>query len=191
MLQLSEADERALLGLARHALEEAARKGCLAEVAPVSGALEENCGAFVTIHKGGRLRGCIGYVDPLKPLYQTVRECALAAALHDPRFDPVTADELPELRVEISVLSPLQDISIDQLEIGRHGLLVSQGFQRGLLLPQVAVEWEWDRDRFLEEACLKAGLPPGAWRQGARIQAFTARIFGEPAGHSESVWHAA
>ncbi len=191
MLQLSEADERALLGLARHALEEAVWKGRLTEVAPASGALEGKCGAFVTIHKGGRLRGCIGYVEPLKPLYQTVRECALAAALHDPRFDPVTADELQELRVEISVLSPLQDISIDQVEIGRHGLVVSQGAQRGLLLPQVAVEWHWGRDRFLEEACLKAGLPPSAWRQGARIQAFTARVFGEPAGHPESAWHAA
>lgn len=181
MLQLNEADERALLGLARQALEEAARKGRLSEAGPPSGALEEKCGAFVTIHKAGRLRGCIGYVEPLRPLYQTVRECAFAAALRDPRFDPVTADELSELHLEISVLSPLQEISAEALEIGRHGLLVSQGFHRGLLLPQVAVEWHWDRNQFLEEACLKAGLPPGAWQHGARIQAFTAQVFSEPA----------
>jgi len=179
-LQLSEADERALLGLARQALEEAARRGRLTEAGARSGTLEEKCGAFVTIHKAGRLRGCIGYVEPLKPLYQTVRECAFAAARHDPRFDPVTAEELPELHLEISVLSPLREISPEEIEIGRHGLLVSQGFHRGLLLPQVAVEWHWDRNQFLHEACLKAGLPPGAWQHGAKIQAFTAQVFSEP-----------
>jgi uncharacterized protein (TIGR00296 family) len=103
----------------------------------------------------------------------------MAAALHDPRFSPVSAKELSALRLEISVLSPLEDIAPEQVEVGRHGLLVSRGGQRGLLLPQVAVEWEWDGEHFLAETCLKAGLPPDAWQHGARIQAFTAQVFKE------------
>lgn len=190
-MQLSEADQRTLLRLARQALEEAVRHGRLSEVELPPGFLHERCGAFVTLHKGPRLRGCIGYIEALKPLGQTVRECALAAALHDPRFNPVTPDELPELHLEVSVLSALEEIRPDQIEIGRHGLLVSKDLQRGLLLPQVAVEWEWDRERFLDEACAKAGLPPGAWRSGAKIQAFTAQVFREPLGDSRSTPHAA
>jgi AmmeMemoRadiSam system protein A len=134
----------------------------------------------VTLRKGKRLRGCIGYVEALKPLYSTVRECAVAAALQDPRFDPLSPEELPGLRIEISVLSPLEDIQPEQVAVGRHGLLISQGLRRGLLLPQVPLEWNWDREHFLEETCMKAGLPPDAWREGARIQAFTAQVFEEP-----------
>jgi AmmeMemoRadiSam system protein A len=182
MLPLTEADQQALLRLAREALAQSVRQHRLAPVEEPPGALREKCGAFVTLHKAGRLRGCIGYVEALKPLYQTVRECALSAALHDPRFDPVTARELPLLLVEISVLSPLVDITAEQIVVGQHGLLVSEGRSRGLLLPQVAVEWGWDRERFLEETCLKAGLEPDAWRRGARIQAFTAQVFSERSG---------
>lgn len=180
MLPLNEADQQRLLQLAREALEESVREFELKDVEDPGGALGEECGAFVTLWKGGRLRGCIGYIEARKPLYQTVRECALSAALRDPRFDPVNPEELPVLRLEISVLSPLFDISPDQVEMGRHGLMVSRGVQRGVLLPQVAVEWKWDRERFLEETCMKAGLPPDAWRHGARIQAFTAQAFGAP-----------
>lgn len=181
MSPLTAADQQILLRLARQVLEEhlGCRPAPAVEAPP--GPLRENCGAFVTLHKGKRLRGCIGYLEALKPLDQTVRECALAAALRDPRFEPVTAEELPELCLEISVLSPLSDISPDEVEVGRHGLLVSRGFQRGVLLPQVAVEWKWDRERFLGETCLKAGLPPDAWRHGARVQAFTAQVFSESA----------
>jgi AmmeMemoRadiSam system protein A len=109
-----------------------------------------------------------------------VRECARAAALDDPRFDPVTPAELSSLHIEISILSPLVDIAPQQVEVGRHGLLVSRGGRRGLLLPQVAEEWNWNREQFLQETCLKAGLPADAWQHGARIQAFTAQILREP-----------
>ncbi len=191
MLPLTEADEQTLLRLARQAVEEAVLHHRLSDVEPPQGALREKSGAFVTLHKAGRLRGCIGYVEAVKPLCETVRECAFAAALRDPRFEPVTIDELPAVRLEISVLSPLQEIAPEQIEVGRHGLLVSRGFQRGLLLPQVAIEWKWDRERFLEEACIKAGLPPDTWRQGVKIQAFTARVFSEPPDLPCSAHHAA
>ncbi len=192
MLQLDESNRQRLLHLARLALEEGVRKRELAEMEEEpEGALREFRGAFVTLWKAGRLRGCIGYVEAQKPLYQTVRECAIAAALRDPRFDPVIADELPALALEISVLSPLTDVAPDQVEVGLHGLMISRGPQRGLLLPQVAVEWKWDRERFLQETCLKAGLPPEAWRHGARIQAFTAEAFRGTARSNRPTHHAA
>ncbi|MFB3922145.1 MAG: AmmeMemoRadiSam system protein A [Terriglobia bacterium] len=191
MLPLSEGEQSTLLLLARRSLEAAVGEGCPPQVDAPSGVLNENRGAFVTLFKGGRLRGCIGYVEPQKPLYQAVAECALAAALHDPRFDPVRPSELPSIHLEVSVLSPLEDITPDKIEVGRHGLLVSRGFYRGLLLPQVAVEWKWDARKFLEETCTKAGLPTDAWRHGARIQAFTAQIFGETRRAARSSPHAA
>jgi len=186
MSPLTEPEQQILLKLARGALQESVRRHALPETEELPAALREPCGAFVSLHKGERLRGCIGYVEPLKPLFVTVRECAMAAALRDPRFEPVTAKELPSLRLEISVLSPLADVAPDEIEVGRHGLLVSRGALRGLLLPQVAVEWKWDRERFLEETCLKAGLPPDAWRHGARLQAFTAQVFEEQPQHAFS-----
>ena len=180
MWQLNEADQEELLRYARQALEEAVRTHRLSAIPEPHGRLGDQGGAFVTLHKAGRLRGCIGYIEAARPLYQTVRDCALAAALHDPRFSPVTPDELDSLRLEISVLSPLTEIRPEQIEVGLHGLLISMGFQRGLLLPQVAVEWKWDRERFLAETCLKAGLPRDAWKHGATLQAFTAQLFSEP-----------
>jgi AmmeMemoRadiSam system protein A len=189
MPPLSESQQQLLLRLARQALEECVRNpaaGGAPDIDPQDGALLERRGVFVTLHKSGRLRGCIGNIEPSKPLYQTVCECARSAALRDPRFDPVQPEELPQLHVEISVLSPMEDIRPEQVEVGRHGLLISRGFRRGLLLPQVASEFNWDRKEFLEETCLKAGLPPDAWEQGARIQAFTAQVFGEPRGAARS-----
>ena len=182
MWQFSEAEQQELLRLARQALEESVRHHRLSKVEEHQGPLGEKCGAFVTLHKADRLRGCIGYVEAVRPLCQTVRECARAAALEDLRFSPVTPDELDSLRLEISALSPLTEIRPEQVEVGRHGLLISRGFQRGLLLPQVPVEWKWDRERFLSETCLKAGLPTDAWKHGATIQAFTAQVFREPEG---------
>ena len=179
MSQLTDAEKDRLLELARKALEEAVRWGRLSGVAEPLESLRTPCGAFVTLTKGGRLRGCIGHIDARKPLYATVRECARAAALDDPRFPPVTPPELSLLHLEISILSPLLDIAPQQVEVGRHGLLISRGAQRGLLLPQVAVEWNWDREQFLAETCLKAGLPGNAWQHGARIQAFTAEVLRE------------
>jgi AmmeMemoRadiSam system protein A len=179
MLPLAEPEQQLLLRLAYQALEESVRTGALPEIEKPAGAPEEKCGAFVTLHKQGNLRGCVGYIESPKPLYQTVRECARAAALHDTRFDPVEPEELPLLHLEISVLSPLEVIAPEKVEVGRHGLLVSLGYQRGLLLPQVATEWKWDAERFLRETCRKAGLPEDAWCRGARIQAFTAQVFAE------------
>ena len=183
MSPLNESQQQFLLRLARQAVEESVRNppgGRPPQVEEPEGPLAASCGAFVTLHKGGRLRGCIGNIEASRPLYQTVGECARSAALRDPRFEPVSPDELPLLHVEISVLSPMEEIRPEDMEVGRHGLLISSGFQRGLLLPQVAVEFNWGREEFLEETCLKAGLPPDAWKHGAKIQAFTAQVFGEP-----------
>ena len=180
MSQLTEAQKDQLLELARTALEEAVLSGKVSEVTEPEEALEAPCGAFVTLTRRGRLRGCIGHIEAVRPLYATVRECARAAALDDPRFDPVTPAELPFLHIEISILSPLVDIAPQEVEVGRHGLLISAGGRRGLLLPQVAEEWNWNREQFLQETCMKAGLPADAWQHGARIQAFTAQIVKEP-----------
>jgi len=180
MLQLNDAQKDRLLELARTALEEAVRSGKVPEMAESEEALETPCGAFVTLTRRGRLRGCIGHIEAARPLYATVRECARAAALYDPRFEPVTPAELSSLHIEISILSPLVDIAAQEVEVGRHGLLISRGGRRGLLLPQVAEEWNWNREQFLQETCLKAGLPADAWQHGARIQAFTAQILKDP-----------
>ena len=136
-------------------------------------------GAFTTLHLHGRLRGCVGYVVPTHSLYRTVAETAQAAAFDDPRFAPVTAEETPYLEVEISVLSPLHPIRPEDVVIGVHGLVVAKDRHRGLLLPQVPVQWQWDRETFLAQTCLKAGLPADAWMQDIDLQAFTAEVFGE------------
>jgi uncharacterized protein len=180
MSPLSEIDQRTLLRMAREAIAEAIQHHRLPEILEPAEALRQPCGAFVTLRKGKRLRGCIGYIEAVKPLYSTVRECAVAAALNDPRFPPLTFPELPALNLEISVLSPLVEIAPEGVEVGKHGLMISLGNSRGLLLPQVAVERKWNRDRFLQETCLKAGLPPDAWQHGAKIRAFTAQLFEEP-----------
>jgi len=180
MLQLTDDQKDRLLELARAALEAAVGSGKVSEMAESAEALKTPCGAFVTLTRRGRLRGCIGHIEAARPLYATVRECARAAALDDPRFDPVTPAELSSLQIEISILSPLVDIAPHEVEVGRHGLLISDGGRRGLLLPQVAEEWNWNREQFLQETCMKAGLPADAWQHGARIQAFTAQIVKEP-----------
>jgi len=180
MLPLTETDQQTLLRMAREALGGYMNFAEIPKIPEPAGALLEPCGAFVTLRKGRNLRGCIGVTAANRPLYITVRECAVWAALHDPRFPPVVKREVRGLNLEISVLSPLSDIAPEDIEVGRHGLFISRGALRGLLLPQVAVELKWDREQFLEETCRKAGLPPDAWRQGARIQAFTAQVFDEP-----------
>jgi hypothetical protein len=189
MLPLTETDQRTLLRLAREALVGYLNSSEIPKIPDPGEALRQHCGAFVTLRKGNNLRGCIGVTEASKPLYITVRECAVWAALHDPRFPPVSKREVGGLNIEISVLSPLFGIAPENIEVGQHGLLISRGAIRGLLLPQVAVQWNWDRQKFLEETCGKAGLPPDAWRQGARIQAFTAQVFEEP--HSARSSHPA
>lgn len=177
-VEFSTAERRFLLRLAHQSIEAALEEHGLDLAAP-SEHLAEQRGAFTTLHLGGKLRGCIGYVFATQPLYATVAETARAAAFDDPRFQPVSREEAPELKIEISVLSPLKPVLPDDVVVGKHGLVVMQGSRRGLLLPQVPVEWGWDRETFLSQTCLKAGLAPDAWRRGAELQAFTAEVFGE------------
>jgi len=141
--------------------------------------LMEPRGVFTTLYIGDQLRGCVGYALPIRPLYRAVGETARAAAFEDSRFWPVTPEEARELKISLSVLSPLFPIRAEQVEIGRHGLVISDGARRGLLLPQVPVEHGWDRETFLEQTCRKAGLPKDAWRKSAAIEAFSAEVFGD------------
>jgi AmmeMemoRadiSam system protein A len=173
------AEERLLLLRAAHDSIEAAFRNCdIPEGAP-SAHLAEPRGAFTTLYLQGHLRGCVGYVFPVVPLYRTVIETARAAAFEDTRFYPVTAHEAPELEVHLSVLSLMQPVRAEEVEVGRHGLLISMAGARGLLLPQVAVEQGWDRITFLQQTCGKAGLSPDAWQRGALIEVFTAEVFGD------------
>ncbi len=172
-------EERRLLLRLAHEIIEAALDGREVDTTPPTDHLAQPRGAFTTLHLAGQLRGCVGYVMPVHPLYRTVAETALAAAFHDTRFYPVRQEEAPQLEIEISVLSLLQPIEVDDIEIGRHGLVVTFGSRRGLLLPQVPVEHHWDVKTFLEETCHKAGLPPDAWERGATLEAFTAEVFGD------------
>jgi AmmeMemoRadiSam system protein A len=181
MEQFLTAEERStLLEAARRAIEDGLGGGCLAR-GGAAGALGERRGAFVTLTRGGRLRGCIGFVTAQRPLLETVREAARAAAFHDPRFPPVRASELPEIRLEISVLEPPRPVSdLAEIQVGRHGLIVRRGPRSGLLLPQVAEEYGWDRETFLSHTCAKAGLPEDSWREaGTQLEIFGAEVFGE------------
>jgi AmmeMemoRadiSam system protein A len=177
-------EERALLLRLVHQAIAAALRGDSASAGPAPASfshLDQPRGVFVTLHLDGQLRGCVGFIQATRGLYQTVAEAALNAAFHDPRFLPVSTEEAPRLEVEISVLSPPQPILPQEIVVGRHGLVVARGLYRGLLLPQVAVEQEWNAATFLEQTCVKAGLPTDAWKRGATLQAFTAEVFGEGA----------
>lgn len=177
---LSEAERKAILELARQAVEEAVCHNRLPKEAPKTGVLERRCGVFVTLHVAKRLRGCIGVIETKERLSESIARCAASAALEDPRFRPVRPEEMQDLEIEVSLLSSLERIDPTEIEIGKHGLLVEQGFYRGLLLPQVATEHHLDRERFLKETCYKAGLPADAWKSPAtRIYGFTCEILSE------------
>jgi AmmeMemoRadiSam system protein A len=176
---LDAAQRKELLGIARRALDRYLGEGKIPSEEGARGKLAAPGAAFVTLTKNGRLRGCIGYTEAVAPLFKVVQECAVAAATEDPRFPPVSTNEIPSLRVEVSVLTPLVPIRPEEVEVGRHGLMVARGRMRGLLLPQVPVEFGWDRETFLDQTCVKAGLPPSAWRHGATLRAFTAEVFCE------------
>lgn len=179
---LSSTDRRELLHLARQSIEAHLQGKKLSLPDPSSPVLKERRGAFVTLHEAGGLRGCIGFMQPLKPLYETISEMAAAAAFDDTRFNPVTASELPRLEIEISVLSVLVKIDDPQkIVMGRHGVLVESRGYSGVFLPQVATETGWSREEFLDNLCLhKAGLPAKTWRDKAtNIYVFTAEIFSE------------
>jgi AmmeMemoRadiSam system protein A len=180
MFPLSESAQSELLSLCRNRLEEFLKHGRKVLNEANSPELLERRGVFVTLHTHGELRGCIGIPEPASPLFQAAQECALSAARSDPRFSPITEVELPDVQIEISVLTLLEDVdSIDSIVIGVHGLLLNHQGRRGLLLPQVPVEHGWDRETFLEQLCRKAHLPATAWKEGAKIQRFSAFVFGE------------
>jgi len=178
-LGLTDREKQVLHTIARSAIEAGFTGKTLPEPTPLSETLREKRGAFVTLHKGGDLRGCIGYIRAQKPLYQTIQEMARAAAFQDTRFKPVTKDELKDLAIEISVLTPLKKIArIEEIAVGTHGIYIVKDFHSGLLLPQVATENKWDRETFLRHTCTKAGLPDNAWQESdAEIYIFSADIF--------------
>ncbi|MDP9146438.1 MAG: AmmeMemoRadiSam system protein A [Acidobacteriota bacterium] len=180
MPYLSEADRQNLLQLARRAITEAVSLRQLPENIPDHGIFAERRSVFVTVHVRGKLRGCIGVTEGDEPLGQAITRCAASAATHDTRFPPVRADELASLQIEISLLSGLAPIRLEEIEIGRHGLVISQSDRRGLLLPQVAPEHGLTREEFLAETCRKAGLPRDAWQLAStRIEGFTCDVFSE------------
>ncbi len=176
--EFSKSERDLLLKLARRAIESALDHTILALDAP-SSHLAEPRGAFTTLYHEGELRGCVGHVVAESSLYRTVAETAQAAAFQDTRFSPLTRAELPGLSVSLSILSPMEEIQAEEVEVGKHGLLVTLAGRRGLLLPQVPVEHKWDRIQFLEHTCRKAGLPADAWKQSAKLEAFTAEVFGD------------
>lgn len=180
MSPLADREKQLLLELARRALTAGVEKRESIPDLPADEALRQPGGAFVTLHRRGRLRGCVGQLPSKEPLVEVVAHCAKAAALEDPRFKPVRADEIAEIEIELSILSGLEDVTLGRIEAGKHGLVVSRGWQRGVLLPQVATEFKWQAARFLEETCVKAGLEREAWKDPqTRIQAFTAEVFSE------------
>jgi AmmeMemoRadiSam system protein A len=177
----SDADRALLLKIAREAIAAHLNPEFRFAISNLQSAiLARPGGAFVTIHKRGDLRGCIGHVEPLEPLGQVVPRCAVSAASSDPRFPPMAPDELDAVDIEISLLEPLEPVAGAQdILVGRHGLVVERGWQRGLLLPQVATEWKWSAEDFLAHTCQKAGLPRDAWKKDAKIWRFEAEVFGE------------
>ena len=181
-LGLSAKDKKTLMQIARTTIEKRVKGEKVPEFTVESPILKEKRGAFVTIHKHGQLRGCIGYIEAIKPLYITIREMAEAAALNDPRFPPVSPQELPSLDLEISVLTPLKKIKdTNEIVIGKHGILLKKGYHQGVFLPQVATEQGWDRITFLNEVCGKAGIyDPNCWKEkDVEIYIFSAEVFKE------------
>ena len=179
--ELSNPNRTWLLAWARQSIHNYLIKHPEGEPQEIPPEVEVLRGAFVTLRlKSGPLRGCIGTFEASQPLWSTIRQMGISAATRDPRFPVLSPMELTQCDIEISVLSPRQTIGPDEIEVGKHGLWVSQGHRRGVLLPQVASEYGWDSQRFLSETCVKAGLSPAAWEAGeTTIEAFTAEVFGE------------
>ena len=178
---LAQDERQVLLEIARTAIENQLLGVKAKAFSPKGSGLVAKRGAFVTLTEEGNLRGCIGRIEPQEPLFQTVAEMARAAAFQDSRFPPLTLSELPKTVIEVSILSPLERLTdIHTLEVGRHGLVVRRGFASGLLLPQVASHNRWSAEEFLDQACLKAGLPMGGFREpGTELFTFSAEVFSE------------
>jgi len=182
-MDLSKDEKILLLKLARQSLESSVQRKAMEPAKDVPAKFKENCGAFVTLTKNHELRGCIGYILPVAPLYETVIEMAKAAALHDNRFNPVEPSELKDIELEISVLTPPEDIpSIKEFIIGKHGIIINLRGRQAVFLPQVAVEQKWDKETTLKHLCLKAGLEPDAWKDSEMsFRVFEAIVFEEKA----------
>lgn len=180
-MNLTDEEKLELLRIARRSITSVVNGWGLPEVEPKTENLKTPCGAFVTLTINDNLRGCIGYVEPVKSLAEAVNEVAAKSAVEDPRFPPVEPDEVDKLEIEISVLSPLKLVkSIDEIKVGEHGIMIKKGWRRGLLLPQVAIEHNLTKEEFLEHTCLKAGLYPDCWKdKNTEIYVFTAVIFKE------------
>lgn len=180
-MELTAKEKDTLLDIAKKAIVAKVNHKDIPKLTVDSEKLQEKRGAFVTLKKHGKLRGCIGYIKAYKPVGETVQEMAIAAAFHDPRFPSLKPDEVRDLTFEISVLSPLKRIDdINEIEVGKHGLYIVRGYKSGLLLPQVAIEYQWDRKTFLKETCYKAGLSMDAWMdKETEIYIFSADYFGD------------
>lgn len=184
---LSIEDGKFLVMLARRTIESHLRGEKTPPVPKVGAKLRERCGVFVTLTKEGKLRGCIGHPLPTSPLIEAVMDSAVSSAVRDPRFPPVALDELPDIQIEVSVLTPPEFIKVkdsreypEHVEVGKHGLIVECAGYAGLLLPQVPIEWGWDAEEFLSQTCMKAGLTPDCWlREDTRLSRFSAQIFAE------------
>lgn len=184
-VELTASDKKDLLGIARESITAHLEKRSPV-LPPCRPSMTPKLGAFVTLHKKGALRGCIGYMEGIKSLFDTIRELAVSSAFHDPRFPPLEKKELQSIDIEISVLSPLRRAErTGEIVTGTHGIYLTKGYRSGVLLPQVAAEYGWDTQEFLERTCQKAGLERDAWKDPATvIQIFTAVIFGEKDFHS-------
>ena len=182
MIELNENQQVTLLKLARKTIAGALGvEAQIGELDLTDEVYQKQCGAFVTLHSRGNLRGCIGYIQGVKNIPDTITDMAVSSAFRDPRFSPLRKEEYPHIDIEISVLSPIEDVKdVTDICIGRDGVIICRGYNQGLLLPQVATEQGWDRETFLCHTCLKAGLPPNTWKEkGTKIQKFSAVVFGE------------
>ncbi len=178
--QLTPAQQEILLRLAREAISFFLKDGDTLKKNIGDETFQEKRGVFVTLKRRGELRGCIGYPIPYKSLYETIIDAAVSAASSDPRFQPLTAEELQETKIEISVLTPPRLVkNILEIKVGTHGIIISKGPNKGLLLPQVPVEWNWDLEAYLEHGCLKAGLDKDEWKKDVKIEIFSAQVFSE------------
>jgi len=179
-LDFTETHRQTLVELARKSIETFTKTGKIFDYESSDPVLNQALGVFVTLRIGEALRGCIGQMWADTPLYQTVKETAISAATRDPRFPPVSDVELDQLEIKISILSPLDPVEdVNEIEVGKHGLMIVYAGRRGVLLPQVPVDRDWDRITFLENLCLKAGLPPGSWKENIELYSFTTKDFGE------------
>jgi len=177
---VSDADRKTILDLARQAITEAVCHGRLIHPIPDSAILERRCGVFVSLHVKGRLRGCIGIIDGREKLGESIVRCAAGAALEDPRFPQMKPEEVANVEIEVSLMTPPELMRPEEIEVGTHGLLVERAGRRGLLLPQVALEHHLERERFLEETCCKAGLAREAWKDAdTKIYGFRCEIVSE------------